>query len=99
MRNPFVVHSGERPRPIQALVSYLVVCALIIAFFWLSLAQVGVALDFSFIGQYHVRIIDGLLLTIQIAAGSLVASLAIGLPVAVGQGSRVLPVRYLCTLR
>ncbi|HIR90327.1 MAG TPA: amino acid ABC transporter permease [Candidatus Limicola stercorigallinarum] len=96
MRNPFVVCPGERPHPVQAVVSYLVVCALIVGFFWVSLVQVGVALDFSFIGQYQVRILDGLLLTLQIAAGSLVVSLVIGLPVAVGQGSRVLPVRYLC---
>ena len=96
MRNPFVVRPGERPHPVQAVVSYLVVCALIVGFFWVSLVQVGVALDFSFIGQYQTRILDGLLLTIRIAVGSLVASLVIGLPVAVGQGSRVLPVRYLC---
>lgn len=96
MRNPFVVRPGEQPHPVQAVVSYLVVCALIVGFFWVSLVQVGVALDFSFIGQYQVRILDGLLLTLQIAAGSLVVSLVIGLPVAVGQGSRVLPVRYLC---
>ena len=96
MRNPFVVRPGERPHPVQAVVSYLVVCALIVGFFWVSLVQVGVALDFSFIGQYQTRILDGLLLTLQIAVGSLVVSLVIGLPVAVGQGSRVLPVRYLC---
>ena len=96
MRNPFTVRPGERPGPVKAAASYLIVCALVIGFFWLSLLQVGVALDFGFVAQYHVRILDGLLLTVQIAVGSLVASLAIGLPVAVGQGSRILPVRYLC---
>ena len=96
MRNPFVVRPGERPHPVQAVVNSRALRTLIVGFFWVSLVQVGVALDFSFIGQYQTRILDGLLLTIQIAVGSLVASLVIGLPVAVGQGSRVLPVRYLC---
>lgn len=96
MPNPFTVRPGERPGPIKAAVSYLIVVALIIGFFWVSLLQVGVALDFSFVTQYRVRILDGLVLTLEIALGSLVTSLAIGLPVAVGQGSRILPVRYLC---
>lgn len=96
MRNPFVVGRGERPTPVQAVLCYLLVCAAIIAFFWLSLSMVGVALDFSFIAQYQKRIVDGLVLTVEIALGSLVLSLAIGLPVAIGQGSRILPIRYLC---
>lgn len=96
MRNPFSVQSDERPRPVQAAFNYLIVCLIIIGFFWVSLMQVGVALDFGFVGQYRVRIFDGLLLTLQISAGSLVMSLLIGLPVAVGRGSRILPVRYLC---
>lgn len=96
MRNPFSVQPDERPRPVQAAFNYLVVCLIIIGFFWVSLMQVGVALDFGFVGQYRVRIFDGLLLTLQISAGSLVMSLLIGLPVAVGRGSRILPVRYLC---
>lgn len=96
MRKPFSVQPDERPRPVQAAFNYLVVCLLIIGFFWVSLMQVGVALDFGFVGQYRVRIFDGLLLTLQISAGSLVMSLLIGLPVAVGRGSRILPVRYLC---
>ena len=96
MRNPFSVQPDERPRPVQAAFNYLVVCLLIIGFFWVSLMQVGVALDFGFVGQYRARILDGLLLTLQISAGSLVMSLLIGLPVAVGRGSRILPVRYLC---
>lgn len=96
MRNPFSVQPDERPRPVQAAFNYLVVCLLIIGFFWVSFMQVGVALDFGFVGQYRARIFDGLLLTLQISAGSLVMSLLIGLPVAVGRGSRILPVRYLC---
>ena len=98
MLNPFVVRRDERPGPARAVLSYLVVCLVVVAFFWVSLVRVGVTLDFGFVGQYQVRILDGLALTVEIALGSLVLSLAIGLPVAAGQGSRVLPVRYLCDL-
>ncbi len=98
MRNPLLADADGRARPIQAAVWYLVVIVLVVLFFWASLAMVGVALDFSFVARFQVRILDGLLLTLAISAGSLVLSLVIGLPVAVGQGSRVLPVRYLCDL-
>lgn len=37
-------------------------------------------------------------MTVGISAASLVLSMLIGVPVALGQGSRVLPVRYLCDL-
>ena len=96
MRNPFIVAVGERPGAARMVLSYLVVCAVIVGFFWLSLSMVGVALDFSFVAQYHARIIDGLLLTLQISVGSLILSLMVGLLVAMGQGCRVLPVRCLC---
>lgn len=98
MRNPLLADADGRARPIQAAVWYLVVIVLVVLFFWASLAMVGVALDFSFVARFQARILDGLLLTLAISAGSLVLSLVIGLPVAVGQGSRVLPVRYLCDL-
>ena len=98
MRNPLLADADGRARPIQAAVWYLVVIVLAVLFFWASLAMVGVALDFSFVARFQARILDGLLLTLAISAGSLVLSLIIGLPVAVGQGSRVLPVRYLCNL-
>ena len=98
MRNPFVAGPDGRVTPAQVVASYLIVCAAVIGFFWLSLAMAGIALDFDFVARFRQRIADGLLLTLGISAASLVASLAIGVPVAVGQGSRVLPVRYLCDL-
>lgn len=98
MHNPLLADADGCARPIQAAVWYLVVIVLVVLFFWASLAMVGVALDFSFVARFQARILDGLLLTLAISAGSLVLSLVIGLPVAVGQSSRVLPVRYLCDL-
>ena len=96
MTNLFVAERGVRPRAWQLALSYLLVAAALVGFFWLSLSMVGVALDFSFVAEYHARILDGLALTLEISVGSLMLSLAIGLPVAVGQGSRILPVRCLC---
>lgn len=98
MANPFVVAPKRPAPPLKAVVNYLIVCALVIAFFWASLAMAGITLSFDFVAQYRQRILDGFLLTIGISAGSLVASLAIGVPVALGQGCRVLVVRYLCDL-
>lgn len=88
---------GRTPVP-RALVNYLLVCVVVIALVWLSLIMVDVQLDFSFIWQYRVRIWDGFVLTVQIAIISLVVSLIIGIAVALGQGCRVLLLRYLCDL-
>ena len=98
MANPFTAEPKRPAPPLKAVANYLVVCVVVIAFLWLSLAMAGIALDFSFVAQYRTRIIDGFLLTVGISAGSLVLSLVIGLPVAVGQGCRVLVVRYACDL-
>ncbi len=98
MANPFVAEPKRPASPLKAAGNYLAVCAAVIAFFWMSLVMAGVALNFDFVIQYRVRIVEGFLLTIGISAASLALSLAIGLPVAAGRGCRVLVVRYLCDL-
>ena len=82
----------------QAALSYLVVCVAVVAVVWLSLGAAGIALNFDFVAQYQSRIWDGFVTTLGISAASLALSLAIGIPVAAGQGARFLPLRYLCDL-
>lgn len=94
----FTVPPQQVAPPLQAAANYLLVCAAVIALFWVSLAMAGITLNFDFVDQYRTRILDGFLMTLGISAASLVASLVIGVPVAIGQGSRILPVRYLCDL-
>lgn len=98
MTNPFVV-APRQPAPApRAVLNYAIVVAVVIALFWLSLSMAGIALDFGFVVQYRARIFDGFALTVGISLGSLALSLVIGIPVAAGQGCRVLAVRYLCDL-
>ena len=85
-------------RPWKAALNYLLVCVIVVAVVWASLAAVGISLNFDFVAQYRVRIWDGFCMTVGISAASLVLSLLLGMLVAVGQGTRVLPVRYLCDL-
>lgn len=82
----------------RAALSYLVICAAVVTAVWLSLGAAGIALNYDFVAQYQARIWDGFLTTLGISAVSLVLSLAIGIPVAAGQGARFLPLRYLCDL-
>ena len=96
--NPFVGDGAVHTSPLKAAINYLLVCLLVIALFWVSLAMLGYTFDFSFVNQYQARIVQGFLLTIEISAASLVASLALGTLVAAGRGSRILPLRYLCDL-
>lgn len=86
------------PGPWKAALNYLLVCCVVVAVVWASLAATGIALNFDFIAQYRERLWDGFLTTVGISAASLVLSLVIGIPVALGQGARLLPVRYLCDL-
>ena len=91
------LQEGRRPVSVwKAAGNYLLVCMVVLAVMWASLAAAGVSLNFDFVGQYRQRILSGFLLTVGLSAASLVLSLVIGVPVALGQGSRVLPVRYLC---
>jgi polar amino acid transport system permease protein len=98
MRNPFVVEIGARVPPLKAVLNYLLVCLLVILTFWLSFTAIDVSFDFGFIGRYRTRIIDGFLLTVGISLASLIVSLLLGIIVALGKGSRILPLRYLCDL-
>lgn len=96
--NPFVAVPGQPVPPWKTVLAYLAAVALVVAFFWASLAAAGIALNLDFVAQYRVRILDGLGLTVGVSAASLVVSLLVGVPVALGQNSRVLPVRALCNL-
>ena len=82
--------------PLKAALNYLLVIAAIVAVFVVSLGAAGISLNFDFVDQYRVRILDGFLLTVEISVASLVVSMIIGVPVALGRGARFLPVRYLC---
>lgn len=70
----------------------------IVAVFWLSLTAVGVAFDFGFVGRFSSRIGQGFLMTLLISLTSFALSLLLGAASALGQSSRVLLLRYLCSL-
>lgn len=92
----FTAPPKQPASPGKTIFNYLLVVALVVAFFWVSLSMAGVALNFDFVTQYSTRIWAGFWMTVRLSAASLAFSLAIGIPVAVGQGSRILVLRYLC---
>ena len=94
----FMVQKGTKPPLLKAGVNYLLVCVAVIAVFWASLGTIGYTLDFSFVAQYRDRIGSAFVMTLEISVLSLLASLILGVAVAAGQGSRVLPLRYVCDL-
>jgi len=98
MPNPFLAPKDSATRPVRAAVNYLLVCVCVILVFWASLTAINISFDFGFVATYRKRIADGFLLTVEIAVCSLAISLLLGLLVALGQGLRLLFVRYLCDL-
>ena len=91
----FTTAPGEQPGAIKVLFNCALVLAGIVLVFMLSLAAIGVTLDFGTLAGYDKRLLSGFLMTIKLSLASLFLSLLIGLLSALGQGARVLPVRYL----
>ena len=87
---------GKPVPPMRGALNYLLICFIIILVFWASVSVLSISFNFEFVGLYGKRIIDGLVLTIQLSISSLVISLILGALVAIGQISRFLPARYLC---
>ena len=94
--NIFMAAKDSPVAPWKRALNYFVVVVAVVAVVGVSLSMAGIALNFDFVVQYRVRIWDGFCLTVFISLFSLVGSLIIGIPVALGQNARFLPVRYLC---
>lgn len=90
--------SAKEAKPQAVALSYLIVAVLLIGFFWLSLSLISYKLDFSFIPDVQIRILDGLGLTLAISLVSLVVSLIFGALVAAGELSDFLPLKLLAEL-
>ena len=94
--NIFMAAKDSPVAPWKRALNYFVVVVAVVAVVGVSLSMAGIALNFDFVVQYRARIWDGFCLTVFISLFSLVGSLIIGIPVALGQNARFLPVRYLC---
>ena len=94
--NIFMAAKDSPVAPWKRALNYFVVVVAVVAVVGISLSMAGIALNFDFVVQYRTRIWDGFCLTVFISLFSLVGSLIIGIPVAIGQNARFLPVRYLC---
>ncbi len=90
----FTAPTAGRPAPLKAALNYLVVVVVVVGLFWYSLYAAGIRLNFDFVSQYRVRLVEGFLLTLKITGASLILSMAIGIPVALASTSRILPLRY-----
>lgn len=96
--NVFAASAAPAPPRMKLALSYLIVCCAVIAVTWASLAAADIALNFDFVAEYPIRIWDGFCMTLGISAATLALSLVIGIPTALGQGCRILPLHCLCNL-
>lgn len=92
---PFRAVSGQSTPPLKAALNYFLVAVIIVSLFWYSMYRAGIYLNFDFISQYRVRLLDGFWLTLKISVASAVLAMLIGVPVALASTSPILPVRYL----
>ncbi len=94
----FCAVPDKKPHPAAAVFSIVLVCGFLVAIFWLSLAAINVAFDFSFIVTFRSRLWKGFLMTLELSIISMVISMMIGVLSALGQNSRILVIRYLCNI-
>ncbi|MEG0377002.1 MAG: ABC transporter permease subunit, partial [Eubacterium sp.] len=93
--NILISKPDEKTPPLKIAFNVLLLSVIFIGIFWFSLSQIGVSLDFAFLGDFRAAIVKGFLMTVFLSLASLVVSLSIGLLSAVGQGSKLLLLRYL----
>lgn len=98
IKNLWLIPKQKKAHPLAVIFNFLLACALVIMIFWLSLSKIGVTFDFSFVRLFQARIWDGFALTVKISLMSLILSLTLGVLCAVGQESRVIFLRSLCSL-
>lgn len=98
LRELFWAGKRERIGPTAVLLNLLLVVLLWILLFWMSLHAIQVQLDFSFLGQFRIRVWDGFLVTLKLSLCSLILSLVIGVLSAAGQSSPLLIVKYFCSV-
>ena len=98
MRRFFIKQRYQEEKIGVTIFNLIVVLFVLYGIFFLSLKKIGIELDFSFLFTYRQRIWDGFLMTIGLSIVSLVCSLFLGILCAVGQESRILVVRYFCTI-
>lgn len=98
LRGLFWAGKKEQVGPAAAAVNLLFVILLWVLLFWISLHAIQVRLDFSFLGQFQIRVWDGFLVTLKLSLCSLILSLIIGVFSAAGQSSPLLVIRYFCSV-
>jgi len=92
----FVAKDGKKVSPAAAALNIVIVCAAVVAFFWLSLALIDIRFDFSFLPKYKSWVWRGFTTTVGVSIVSLALSLLLGILSAVGAESRIIALRYLC---
>ncbi len=80
---------------LKVTVNVLILTVALVGLFWVFIDISGVVLNFEFLTEYRIRILDGFLVTIALSICGLFLSLLIGLASAVMQSSNILVVRYL----
>lgn len=98
LRQLFWISGQKKISLPTALFNLLLVSALWVALFWISLRTIQIRLDFTFLGEFPVRIRNGFLMTVGLSVVSLILSLLIGILSAAGQSSPLLFVRFFCSI-
>ena len=98
LKSLFWISGDQKTGRPAALLNVLLVTALWVALFWISLRTIRIRLDFTFLSQFRIRLWNGFLMTLGLSIFSLILSLFIGILSAAGQSSPILFIRFFCSV-
>ena len=78
LRNLFLAPKRGNHNLFAAALNMLLASCFIVAVFWLSLKAINVEFDFTFLGQFRIRLWKGFVMTLCVGITSLFLSLVIG---------------------
>jgi len=92
--------AGKDGRVTRAQVTFHIALGLVVlgTFLYVSVARLGLKLDFGTLWAFRIRIWQGFVNTVWLSLASMAISLLIGFAAAMGSRSRLLVLRYLCKI-
>jgi len=98
IKSLFIADGRDRVTPAQVGVNIALGLIVLGGFLYISVARLGLQLDFGVLWAFRIRLWQGFVNTVWLSLAAMVFSLLIGFAAALGSRSRLLFLQYLCKI-